>query len=223
MGVVNFGINRELVGTLAKKFNIVNFVETGTYLGETSIWAATLFTEVHTIEISEDIYKTTSAKYKDVANVHFYLGDSKTVLPTIIPKIKGSTLFWLDGHWCGRNTGGKYNECPIFNELDEAIKAENPAILIDDLRYFLGPNPYDYGENYPTLHDIIKFLTKSLPAHFITINDDTLICVPAAYKDEVSKDWKKYYNKRYPSSVKSMLSKIYWRIINLDFTLEKNK
>lgn len=223
MGIVNFGINRELVKTLAQKHGIINFIETGTYLGETTVWASAFFDQVHTIEISEGIYNKTSKKYKEKANIHFHLGDSKIILPKIIPTIKGSTLFWLDGHWCGRDTGGKFNECPIFSELDEAVKTENPAILIDDLRYFLGPNPYDYGENYPTLHNIIKILTTKLPTHFITIHDDTLICVPQEYKIDLDNDWKKYYNKRYPSSYKSIFSKIWWRIKNFDFVLEKNK
>lgn len=223
MGVVNFGINKELVKTLAEKFSIKNFIETGTYLGGTTVWASNVFPVVHTIEISEEIYKQTSRKYKNVSNISFHLGDSKDVLPNIIPKIQGTTLFWLDGHWCGRNTGGKFNECPIFDELKQAVKTENPAILIDDLRYFLGPNPYDHGENYPTLHDIIKLLNSTLPNHFITFHDDTLICVPHEYKEDVNKDWKKYYDKRYPSSYKSMISKIWWRIKNLDFTLEKNR
>jgi hypothetical protein len=223
MGVVNFGINKELVANLAKKGNIKYFVETGTYLGGTSIWASKHFDEVHTIEISEEIYNSTSKKYKDVKNVFFYLGDSKNVLPEIMPKIKSSAVFWLDGHWCGRNTGGKNNECPIFDELNQAIKVENPVILIDDLRYFLGPNPFDYGENYPTLHSIINFLNDNLPNHFITFHDETLICVPNSLKEVVDADWQKFYSKRYPTTVKSMGSKIWWRIKNLDFTLEKNR
>lgn len=223
MGIVNFGINRELVETLAKKHGIINFIETGTYLGETTVWAASLFKQVHTIEISEEIYNKTSEKYKNISNIEFHLGDSKEVMPKIIPQIKGSSFFWLDGHWCGRNTGGKFNECPIFNELEEVVKAENPVIFIDDLRYFLGPNPFDYGENYPTLNGIYKFLINALPSHFITFHDDTLICVPSEYQQDVDNDWKKYYMKRYPSSYTSMLSKIWWRIVNLDFVLEKNR
>lgn len=223
MGVINFGINRELVEALAKNGAIDNFIETGTYLGETTVWASSIFKNVYTIEISEEIYKKTSIKYKDVSNINFYLGDSKDILPEIIPNIKGKALFWLDGHWCGRNTGGKFNECPIFMELDQAVKTEDPVILIDDLRYFLGPNPNDYGENYPSLNNILKFLYSQLPNHFITVHDDTLICVPNYLQKTVDADWMKYYNKRYPSTIKSMASKAWWRITNLDFTLEKNR
>lgn len=223
MGVVNFGINKNLVQKLVAKYQFKHFVETGTYLGETSYWASTIFEHVDTIEISEEIYKRTSAKYSHVKNISFHFGDSKNVLPKIIPTIKGKTVFWLDGHWCGRDTGGKFNECPVFDELNQAIKTEKPVILIDDLRYFLGPNPYDYGENYPTLHSIFLFLTRSLPDHFITFHYDTLICVPNECKDLVDEDWKKNYAKRYPTRISSILSKILWRIKRLDFTLEKNR
>ena len=220
MGIVNFGINKELVKTLAKKFEIKNFIETGTYLGGTSVWASGIFPTVHTVEFSEEIYKTTSTKFKDVKNITFHFGNSKDVLPQVIPTIKGSTLFWLDGHWCGRNTAGKYTDCPIFAELEQAVKVEKPAILIDDLRYFLGPNPNDHGENYPTLQSVINYLTKALPTHFITIHDDTLICVPAEYQDTVDADWKKYYHKRYPATLKPKFAKLWWRLKRLDFKPE---
>lgn len=223
MGAINFGINRPLVEKLAKEFNITNFLETGTYLGETTVWASDIFKQVYTIELSEPIYKSTSEKYKHVKNIHFLFGDSKHILPTIIPQITGSVLFWLDGHWCGRNTAGKFNECPIFEELEQAVKVESPVILIDDLRYFLGPNPQDYGENYPTLHSILAFLMKSLPDHFITFHDDTLICVPNAYKKVVDEDWLNNYSKRFPFKLKNIASKILWRMKHLDFTPESKR
>jgi len=223
MGVINFGINRNLVEEIAQKVKPENFIETGTYLGGTSSWAASHFKEVHTIEISEEIYNKTKVKFAHLKNMHCYLGDSKQILPEIVSKVKGQSLFWLDGHWCGRNTGGKYNECPIFDELNAACKTESPIILIDDLRYFLGPNPYDFGEGYPTLNDILKFLIGNLPDHYVTVHDDTLICVPEACRSIVDADWKNNYQKRFPMSLKSIGSKLLWRVKNLDFKLEKNK
>jgi hypothetical protein len=223
MGVINFGINRPLVENLAKTFHIQNFVETGTYLGGTTSWAATIFKQVYTIEISEELYRETSEKYKDLTNIHFYLGDSKEVMPSITSIIEGSTLFWLDGHWCGRNTGGKFNECPIMDELTQAVSLKDPVILIDDLRCFLGPNPHDHGENYPSIHVILQFLTQHLPNNFITFHDDTLICAPLSHKAIIDKDWSENYSKRYPIKIKSVLSKIVWRIKHLDFTPESKR
>ncbi|AEA42225.1 hypothetical protein [Fluviicola taffensis] len=221
MGVINFGINRPLVEKLAKEFNINNFIETGTYLGGTSSWAATIFKEVHTIEISEEIFNETSNKFKHIKNLHFNLGDSKTVLPQIIPSIKGSAVFWLDGHWCGRNTGGKYNECPIMDELEQASKVKDSVILIDDLRYFLGPNPHDHGENYPTIDSVMRYLMQELPTNFITFHDDTLICAPVAYKKVIDENWLETYSKRFPRSYKSLVSKMWWRIKRGDFNFSK--
>jgi hypothetical protein len=221
MGVINFGINKPLIEQLAKQFNIQNFIETGTYLGGTSSWAAGVFNEVHTIEIGEELFQETSNKFKHLKNLHFHLGDSKDVLPKIIPVIQGSAVFWLDGHWCGRNTGGKYNECPIMDELAQAVQVKDSVILIDDLRYFLGPNPYDHGENYPTVDSVMRYLMQALPTNFITLHDDTLICAPLTYKAVIDQDWKDNYLKRFPTSYKSIASKMWWRIKRGDFNFKK--
>jgi len=221
MGAINFGINKPLIHKLATEFNIQNFIETGTYLGGTSSWAAGIFKEVHTIELSEEIYKETSARYKDLKNLHFHFGDSKDILPQIVPSIQGSAVFWLDGHWCGRNTGGKYNECPIMDELAQAVQVKDSVILIDDLRYFLGPSPYDHGENYPTVDSVMRFLMKALPDNFITFHDDTLICAPLATKQTIDADWRDNYTKRFPISYTAMVSKMWWRIKRRDFNFKK--
>lgn len=221
MGVVTFGINKPLVEKLAKEFGIQNFIETGTYLGGTSSWAAGIFKEVHTVELSEEIYDETSARFKHIKNLHFHLGDSKHVLPQIVPTIQGSAVFWLDGHWCGRNTGGKYNECPIMDELAQAVLVKDAVILIDDLRYFLGPNPYDYGEDYPSVDEIIRFLMQKLPNHFITFHADTLICAPVACKKVIDADWLDNYTRRFPISYTKLLAKMLWRIKRLDFNFKK--
>ena len=223
MGVVNFGINKGLVAEMVKSYDVPNFVETGTYLGDTSHWASGLFKEVHTVEISESLYEKAKARFGNVNNMHFYLGDSKKLVPEIVSNIEGPALYWLDGHWCGRNTGGKFNECPIMDELEHATRNQGSILLIDDYRYFLGPNPYDYGENYPTLQSIVKFIHERLPNHYLTFHDDTIICVPNELKEIVDKDWREHYSKRFPATFKSMFSKIVWRIKNLDFTPESKR
>lgn len=220
MGRIHFGINKELVSEIKKNYQVNNFIETGTYLGGTSHWASGLFKEVHTIEISEEIYKETSAKFKDVKNMHCYLGDSRDMMPGIIDKLEGPALFWLDGHWCGRNTGGKHNPCPIMDELAQAVRLPGSIILIDDLRYFLGPNPFDFGEAYPTFQEILVFLQKHLDNYYYTIHDDTVICVPMSLKPVIDADWKSNYTKRFPMTFKSISSKMLWRLKNLNFKRE---
>ena len=80
------------------------------------------------------------------------------VIPEIVKQLDGPALFWLDGHWCGRNTGGKGNLCPVMDELKAASSVKGSVILIDDLRCFLGPMPFDSEENYPSVHEIILYL-----------------------------------------------------------------
>ncbi len=220
MGVINFGISKELVNKIMAVYPIDNFIETGTYHGGTSFWASQVFKNVHTIEIAEVLYKSTSEKYKHVNNIHFHLGDSKDVLKDLIPKIEGPALFWLDGHWCGRETGGKENLCPVMNELKYATSLKGSVIFIDDLRCFLGPMPFDSGEEYPPIFEIIDFLRQNVPNHYITFHDDTIIAVPEILRSVVDKDWTDNYSKRFPNTVKNRFSKLWWRIKNMNFTNE---
>jgi hypothetical protein len=53
MGLVFSGIPQEITLKLAKLANVTTFVETGTYKGETTRWAAQHFQKVFTIEKSD--------------------------------------------------------------------------------------------------------------------------------------------------------------------------
>jgi hypothetical protein len=108
-----------------------------------------------------------------------------------------------------------------MDELAQAVLVKDSVILIDDLRYFLGPNPYDHGENYPTVDSVIRFLIAALPNNFITFHDDTLICAPVATKKVIDADWLDNYKRRFPISYTRLLSKMWWRIKRGDFKFDK--
>lgn len=55
MGVINFSIPESLVLNLVKNNNVKNFVETGTYKGNSSFWAAIHFDNVFTIELNKEL------------------------------------------------------------------------------------------------------------------------------------------------------------------------
>ncbi len=222
MGAINFGIPKDLITKILAAYPINNFVETGTYLGGTTYWASGQFKNVHTIEIAEGIYNSTKEKYKEVKNINFHLGDSKKVLAEIAPKLDGPALFWLDGHWCGRDTGGKDNLCPVLDELHWATQVAGSVILIDDLRCFLGPMPVDTGEEYPPVQEIINYFKEKLPDYYVTFHDDTIVAVPPKLKSVVDEVWKNNYNKRYPYTLSRRISKYWWRLKNLNFKNEYN-
>jgi hypothetical protein len=87
------------------------------YQGRTCFWVAAHFDKVFTIEIDPETSKTTAAKANCPKNIQFFIGNSRDVLPGIVRKLEGRSLFWLDGHWCNVTDYGKDTECPLLGEL----------------------------------------------------------------------------------------------------------
>jgi len=46
----------------------------------------------------------------------FTLGDSTSVLPVIVPKLRGKAIHWLDGHYSAGFTGVGASHCPAVVE-----------------------------------------------------------------------------------------------------------
>ncbi|GHV03308.1 hypothetical protein AGMMS50229_02060 [Campylobacterota bacterium] len=139
MGIVNPYFPSESAEKLAQANDIKVFVETGTCLGGTSKYAAAHFEEVHTIELSEMLFSRAKDSLLALGNITPYLGDSRTVLPTIIAKSKGNILFWLDAHYSAGGTAGKDDPCPLITELDILLRrTQNDIFIIDDAREMIG-------------------------------------------------------------------------------------
>lgn len=200
MGIISFSIPKEIVYKIIGKIKIENFIETGTFRGNTCSWAAEHFNNVETIEIQTDTYVETSIKLAHIKNIKFHLGNSKECLPEICKKIEGRSLFWLDGHWCGGSGEKLDDECPLLDEL-EAISILNDAIIfIDDARCFIGPMPPPHSDSWPYMEDIFAFTKEKFPNHFTTIIDDVIMCVPNDVKPIVNQYWQETFNERYYSN-----------------------
>ena len=120
----------------------VNFVETGTYKGVTTRDASRLFRHVYTIEIMESLYNESRATsdQQGIQNITYYLGDSLKTLPRIVDELNGPTLWFLDAHQSGCDTGNNGINVPLLQELDiilNSIGRYYPSIFVlDDLRLF---------------------------------------------------------------------------------------
>ena len=143
-----------------KKYNIegATWVETGTFLGKTTRFLATLAPKVYTIEPAEVYYKRAVETFSD-GHVEPLNGTSEDVLPALLPKLSGNVCFWLDGHFSGGDTFKGSSDCPINAEL-EAIAGHcdrlgKLTILIDDVRCF--PCNSNGLDDYPSLYTLVDW------------------------------------------------------------------
>ncbi len=176
---------------IADAFQVDIFIETGTFNGITASRAAQIFKEVHTIELEPTLFKTAQTKLKQHANITTYLGNSSETIPTIIPKISGTPLFWLDAHYCGENTALSEPD-PNSAEAITAIRRELTAIkksgitdcilLIDDIRgYGSCINGVEYCGcwAYPPVQEVCRAAQEINPHFKFALLGDSLLAFDA--------------------------------------------
>src|SRR5882724_7917824 len=142
MGNIRMGPPDTLIAALQARLGFGDFVETGTYRGNTAAWAAGQFTRVTTIELSPAFHAAAQERFRGQPGVRLLRGESSAVLREIVPTLTGPALFWLDAHWSGLDTVGREAECPLLAEI-AVINAASPVhtVLVDDARLFSAPPP----------------------------------------------------------------------------------
>ena len=182
MGSVRFGVPRELVLWMRDTFKVKVFVETGTHQAETAVWASTNFERIFTVEAHEPLYQKAVETFGSRKNIQFLKGDSRTHIKSLTSSLTEPAIFWLDAHWCGENTFGKSDECPVVGELELLNASKVPHIvLIDDARLFLAPPPAPHEATYwPDISSICRLMAAHDSNRYVAVHDDVIIGVPAA-------------------------------------------
>lgn len=167
MGLDRTGCLRLTMLDLQKRFGLNNFIETGTFLANTTEWASKHFERVWTIEVFRPYWEKAFKKFKSNPNVTCVLSDSRRGLPEVLKHVDEPALIWLDAHWNG--TKGRDYDCPILDELREIKQqAAKHVVMIDDASLF------DYWEKWPSL----EMVMDELKEYDTEIKDDAIIAIP---------------------------------------------
>jgi len=192
MGIVFGGLPPELTLFLKLHFDLRSVVETGTFNGGNAVWASGHFEKVVSIELSELYWHQARTAHKDNSNIEFLLGESPTVLATVVSRVE-RPLFWLDAHWSGGDTAGVENECPLLDEIHVIARShlQPKVILIDDARLFLSPPPPPHRwRDWPDIGTVTHALEKC-GEMYISVKDDAIIAVPREARADLAKFWRR--------------------------------
>lgn len=207
MGIIRKGPPEELIIKIRDKFNVSQFVETGTYHGDTTRWAAGNFSKVITIEYSKEIFDSVLKDGKHDENIEYLYGDSRAILKTIFQRIEGPAIFWLDSHWSGGETYGKGDECPLVDEINIINSSgKEHFLMIDDARLFMAPPPMPHDCNqWPSIDTVLDAIKSGKQSYYIVISEDVIIAVPSYAKELLQnycQEGNKIAGKRYSESEK---------------------
>lgn len=134
-----------------------DWIETGTYLGETAEFIAKSFSDrqIHSIEPSYELFTYSFKRLAHLRNLVLHHGSSETILEPILKANSKVSNFWLDGHHSGDVTFLGVDASPIVVEL-QLIKvlgfSKRPiSVFIDDFRLF------GHETGYPTKEFLVDW------------------------------------------------------------------
>jgi hypothetical protein len=140
------------IKALKDKFNLENYIETGTGMGECLSHAFNFgFKLYRSVEINSIVYEEVVKKFSNNLLCQIYLGKSVEKLPEMIQGVEGNTLFWLDAHFPGcwkLNYKLDYEKdasirIPLEHEINLLKTLRNldkDVFILDDLRIYMDGN-----------------------------------------------------------------------------------
>jgi hypothetical protein len=167
-------VKQRFLREYSKKYALRTLVETGTYLGDMVEAMQPYFDRIYSIELSKNLYKKASKRFKGIDNINLICGDSGIELKRIMNEINEPTLFWLDGHYSAGITARGEKDTPIYEELNHILSAKNKGhvIIIDDARCF------GTESTYPTVEKLCDFIKSKRSNLNITVQDDSIRITP---------------------------------------------
>lgn len=117
------------------------WIETGTYLGDTTLNLSKIAKSVISIEPQIELSKFAEKRLKRYKNIKILNSTSEECIVRTLDSLVGPVCFWLDGHYSGDVTYKGSAISPILQELTAVstyVNKGNPVVVfIDDFRLFV--------------------------------------------------------------------------------------
>ena len=172
-GAAPHSVKMMIIQAYLKEFSLDQFIETGTYLGDTLGYIAQTGVNCTSIELSTELYGAARSRFRSFRNVTLINGDSGSKLPELLHSLDEPALFWLDGHYSAGVTARADADTPISKELDAILRhpIKKHVILVDDVRYFNGMN------DYPHLDELLQILRRD-GTYDVEVSMDIVRAIP---------------------------------------------
>ena len=144
-------------------FTGMTWIETGTWIGDTTKELAGMASHVHSIEPQLEYVNSAKKRFRNLNNVSLHHGTSEQLFDEVLKNCIGDVAFWLDGHFSAGGTYAGEVHTPILSEL-RAIKENldrlnKVSIFIDDFRCF-DPSKTEFSD-YPERKVLVDWAVEN--------------------------------------------------------------
>jgi hypothetical protein len=169
-------IKQRVLREFKERYGLEILVETGTFKGDMIEAMKKDFRQLYSIELAPHFHERAMQRFVSDHHVTILKGDSGKVLETLVPKLDGPTLFWLDGHYSKGDTARGDEDTPIMEELAHIFSRPElkAVILIDDARCFRG----ETEQIYPAIESVREFVAKHRPDFTFEVDTDCIRVAP---------------------------------------------
>ncbi|CAN5670162.1 hypothetical protein BH23ACI1_BH23ACI1_16840 [soil metagenome] len=167
-------VKQRVLKQALREYGLATLIETGTFTGETVAALARHARRIVSIELDDRLYAAARRRFAGQPHIELLHGDSGLLLPGVLASLHEPALFWLDGHYTGKNTARGEHGSPILREVTALLEHPVPGhvVLIDDAREFIGI------DGYPVFEDLRRLILERHPGAVVMVADDIIRWTP---------------------------------------------
>ena len=136
------------------------WIETGTYLGDTTSKLSKIAKNVISIEPQTELSLFAATRLKRRANVEIINATSESCIANVLEGVNGPACFWLDGHYSGDVTFQGSEISPIVTELaaiSNYLRIHKVVVFVDDFRLFVN----SAATGYPSQSTLVTWAAEN--------------------------------------------------------------